>query len=52
MIVAFMESAFADYEYWSSFNKNIFKRINELIKDITRNQFQGIGKPEPLKHNL
>ena len=33
-------------------NKKTLKRINGLIKDIQRNSFEGIGKPEPLKENL
>lgn len=41
-----------DYLYWQSQDKKILKRINELIKDIERNGYTGIGKPEPLKGNL
>ena len=41
-----------DYLYWQGENKKTLKRINLLIKDITRNPFTGIGQPEPLKHNL
>ncbi|SUC24144.1 Toxin YoeB [Proteus vulgaris] len=41
-----------DYLYWQQIDKKIIKRINELIKDIKRTPFNGIGKPEPLKHNL
>ena len=41
-----------DYLYWQKVDKNKFKRINQLIKDIKRNRFEGIGKPEPLKENL
>ena len=44
--------AWNDYLYWQKVDKNKFKRINQLIKDIKRNQFEGIGKPEPLKENL
>ncbi|MDU2648789.1 Txe/YoeB family addiction module toxin [Anaerococcus vaginalis] len=40
------------YLYWQKADKNNFKRINQLIKDIKRNLFEGIGKPEPLKENL
>lgn len=38
--------------YWQSQDKKTLKRINALVKDIQRNPFQGIGKPEPLKDNL
>ena len=38
--------------YWQKNDKNILKRINTLIKDIKRNPFEGIGKPEPLKYEL
>jgi len=41
-----------DYLYWQKENKKILKKINDLIKDIERNPFKGIGKPEPLKNNL
>jgi toxin YoeB len=50
MKVTFAENAFTDYVEWQIADKKIFKRINELIKDIQRNGFMsGIGKPEPLK---
>ena len=41
-----------DYLYWQQTDKQILKRINELIKDCLRQPFSGIGKPEPLKENL
>ena len=41
-----------DYISWQTHDKKILKRINQLIKDIGRNPFEGIGKPEPLKGNL
>ena len=46
------ESTWADYLYWQAQDKKILKRINMLIKDIERNDNEGIGKPEPLKENL
>ena len=46
------DRAWDDYLYWQSQNKKTLKRINELIKDIQRNTFEGIGKPEPLKNSL
>ncbi|MEZ4527359.1 MAG: Txe/YoeB family addiction module toxin [Desulfobacterales bacterium] len=42
--------AWEDYLYWQGEDRRILKRINVLIKDILRNPFAGIGKPEPLKH--
>ncbi len=48
----FSESAWEDYLYWQTQDKKTLKRINTLLKDITRNPFDGIGKPEPLKNNL
>lgn len=44
--------AWDDYLYWQKNDKNILKRINLLIKDISRDPFEGIGKPEVLKDNL
>ena len=41
-----------DYVYWQTQDKKTLKRINMLIKDIGRNPFDGIGKPEPLKGEL
>lgn len=46
----FVDESWEDYLYWQTTDKKILKRINELIKDISRNPFTGIGKPEPLKH--
>ncbi len=50
--IVFEDNAFEDYTDWGIYNKNIFKRIYEIIKDIRRQPFEGIGKPEALKHNL
>jgi len=50
--LVFAENAWEDYLYWQKTDKKILKRINALIKDITREPFEGIGKPEPLKHAL
>ena len=52
MNVSFTENAWEDYLYWQKMDKKIVKRINELIKDIRRNPFEGLGKPEPLKYDL
>jgi toxin YoeB len=46
------ERAWEEYCYWQTQNKKVLKRINILIKDIQRNTYEGIGKPEPLKGNL
>jgi len=52
MIVTFTENAWEEYVYWQSMDKKTLKKINELIKDIKRNPFAGIGKTEALKYNL
>lgn len=52
MKLVFAEKAWEDYLYWQKTDKKILKRINMLIKDIAREPFEGIGKPEPLKHAL
>lgn len=44
--------AWEDYCIWQQTNKAILKRINQLVKDISRDPYSGIGKPEPLKGNL
>lgn len=44
--------AWEDYLYWQAESKKNVKRINQLIKDMIRHPFEGIGKPEPLKNNL
>lgn len=44
--------AWEDYLYWQTQDKKTLKRINQLVKDIARNPFDGIGKPEPLRGNL
>jgi len=48
----FSDHAWDDYLYWQKTDKKIVKRINSLVKDIQRSPFEGIGKPEPLKHAL
>ena len=44
--------AWDDYLYWQTNYKKNLKRINQLVKDIRRNPFDGIGKPAPLKAKL
>ena len=46
------ERAWSEYLSWQDRDKKTLKRINSLIKDIQRNPYEGIGKPEPLKGNL
>ena len=49
----FSERGFEDFLYWQATDKKIFKKINDLIKDIERNgALNGIGKPEALKGNF
>ena len=52
MKIIFSEHAWEDYLYWQRSDKKILRRINRLIKEIMRTPFQGMGKPEPLKHAL
>lgn len=52
MKIEWAEDAWDDYLYWQQTNKAALKRIHALIKDIQRSPFEGIGKPEPLKHHL
>jgi toxin YoeB len=52
MKLIFSENAWEDYLYWQKNDGKLLLRINELIKDIQRNGYQGIGKPEPLRQNL
>ena len=51
MRFVFTELAWEDYLFWQKNEKQKFKRINELLKDISRNPYEGIEKPEPLKFN-
>ena len=51
MILSWADNAWDDYLYWQQTDKKILKRINLLIKDAKRQPFEGIGDPEPLKHN-
>jgi toxin YoeB len=51
MIKTFSDTAWEDYLYWQNNDKKIIKRINLLIKDISRESYKGLGDPEPLKYN-
>ena len=50
--ISFRSKAFNDFTNWATADKKVFKKIKDLIDDIERDPFQGIGKPEPLKHQL
>ncbi|MFZ4543913.1 MAG: Txe/YoeB family addiction module toxin [Saprospiraceae bacterium] len=52
MSITFSENAWEDYVFWQHEDKKMLKKINDLIKDIKRHPFEGIGKPEPLKFDL
>lgn len=49
-MLTWASQAWQDYLYWQSRDKKTLKRINTLIKDIQRQPFQGLGDPEPLRH--
>lgn len=50
--IVFHYSAFADFNEWLTLDKKLHKKIIELIKDIERSPYEGLGKPEPLKYEL
>ena len=52
MLIAWTEIAWQDYLHWQQEDEKILAAINDLIKDIKRDPFKGLGKPEPLKHDL
>ena len=52
MNISFVKDGWEDYLYWQTEDKKILQKINNLIKEITRNPFEGAGKPEALKHDL
>ena len=52
MIKAFTDAAWEDFEYWLKQDKKTFKRILQLLKDIDRNGYEGLGKPERLSGDL
>ena len=56
-LISFEAAAWDDYLFWHKHdepqtNKQVLRKINALVRDIQRDPFAGIGKPEPLKHNL
>jgi toxin YoeB len=50
--LVFSDEAWEDYLYWLKQDRRMVDRINKLIKDVRRSPFEGVGKPEPLKHAL
>ncbi len=46
----FVDESWEDYLYWQKTDKKTLRKINKLLKDISRTPFSGLGKPEPLKH--
>jgi toxin YoeB len=52
MQLVFSTTAWEDYQYWLAQDKRMLQRINQLVKEIQREPYAGIGKPEPLKHAL
>ncbi len=52
MNICWTEDAWKEYIEWQIQDKKILKKINELIKDIQRNGNEGLGSPEPLRHQL
>ena len=52
MTLLFSPQAWEDYLYWQQADKRLVRRINDLLKDIVRSPYDGIGKPEPLRHAL
>lgn len=52
MKLIFAEEAWEDYLYWQKQDRRIVERINKLIRETQREPFEGVGKPEALKHAL
>jgi len=48
----FSENAWEDYLYWQKTDRQLLERINRLLREIAREPYSGIGKPEPLRHAL
>lgn len=51
-MIKFATRGWEDYLYWQTADRSVLKRINQLIRDIQRDPYSGIGKPEPLRHHL
>ncbi len=52
MKLVFSEHAWEEYLHWQKTDRKVLQRINALIRDVQRTPFEGVGKPEPLKHAL
>ena len=52
MNILFTDDSWEDYLYWQQTDKQTLRKINQLLKEIQRTPFSGVGKPEPLKHQL
>ncbi len=52
MKLVFADEAWDDYLYWQKQDRRMVERINKLIQETQRDPFNGVGKPEPLKHAL
>ncbi len=50
--LTFSDEAWEDYLHWQETDRAMVRRINQLIKEVRRSPYEGIGKPEPLKHQL
>ena len=52
MKLIFAEEAWEDYLYWQTPDRRMVERIHKLIRETQREPFEGVGKPEALKHAL
>lgn len=52
MRISFTPQAWEDYQYWIEADRKMVRRLNRLIEDVIRHPFMGLGKPEPLRHEL
>lgn len=52
MKLVFADEAWADYQFWLKQDKRMLERINTLLREIERQPFTGVGKPEALRHGL
>ena len=52
MNLTFTNDSWGEYEYWQKTDKQVLKKVNQLLKDVKRDPFDGLGKPEALKHEF
>lgn len=52
LAIEFTPQAWDDFQYWQAQDKKTLKRVLKLIEECAKNPFEGIGRPEPLKHTL